>query len=30
MTQAVSYEKIILESLKKLTPQQQQEVLNYI
>ncbi|NES06364.1 MAG: DUF2281 domain-containing protein [Okeania sp. SIO2F4] len=30
MIQAISYEKIILESLKKLTPQQQQEVLYFI
>ncbi|WP_293075308.1 DUF2281 domain-containing protein [Okeania sp. SIO3B5] len=30
MTQAISQEKTILESLKKLTPQQQQEVLDFI
>ncbi|MGB3508515.1 MAG: DUF2281 domain-containing protein, partial [Microcoleaceae cyanobacterium] len=30
MTPAISYEKIILESVKKLTPQQQQEVLDFI
>ncbi|NEQ78060.1 MAG: DUF2281 domain-containing protein [Okeania sp. SIO2C9] len=30
MTQAISYEKIILENVKNLTPQQQQEVLYFI
>lgn len=30
MTQAISQEKTILETLKKLTPQQQQEVLDFI
>ena len=30
MTQAISQEKNILENLKKLTPQQQQEVLYFI
>lgn len=30
MTQAISYEQIILENVKKLTPQQQQEVLDFI
>ena len=30
MTQTVSQEKTILESLKKLSPQQQQEVLDFI
>ncbi|MGK7921829.1 MAG: DUF2281 domain-containing protein [Trichodesmium sp.] len=30
MTQSISQEQIILESLKKLTPQQQQEVLDFI
>ncbi|NES91584.1 MULTISPECIES: DUF2281 domain-containing protein [Okeania] len=30
MTQAISYEQIILEKVKKLTLQQQQEVLDFI
>ena len=30
MTQSISQEKTILESLKKLTSQQQQEVLDFI
>ncbi|NES67032.1 MAG: hypothetical protein F6K24_18160, partial [Okeania sp. SIO2D1] len=30
MTQAISYEQIILESLKILTPKQQQDVLDFI
>ncbi|MEM1169175.1 MAG: DUF2281 domain-containing protein [Cyanobacteria bacterium P01_H01_bin.35] len=30
MTQAISQEQVILESLKNLTPQQQQEVLDFI
>ncbi|WP_293165870.1 DUF2281 domain-containing protein [Okeania sp. SIO2C9] len=30
MTQAISYEQIILENVKNLTPQQQQEVLDFI
>lgn len=30
MTQSISYEKIILENVKNLTPQQQQEVLDFI